>query len=73
MELRSDTGVLSHWKDYEALVVFVFLQHKDRALFFVTDDEYVIVPMVPQIGVFRHGRVHELNCTAVELLLKVRI
>ncbi|XP_066996136.2 serpin B8 [Anabrus simplex] len=71
LELRSDSGVMSHWKDYQRLGVFTFLSHQAAAAFHRTPTQSVTVPMIPQVGVFRSGRVDHLNCQAIELLLEV--
>lgn len=71
LELRSDSGVISHWKDYDQLAAFSFLSHQAAAPFHRTSTDTVLVPMVPQVGEFRAGRVHQLNADAVELPLQV--
>lgn len=71
LELRSDSGVISHWKDYDQLAAFSFLSHQTAAPFHRTSTDTIPVPMVPQVGKFRTGRVHQLNAHAVELPLQV--
>lgn len=71
LELRSDSGVMSHWKDYDRLAAFSFLSHEPAAPFQRTPTDIVSVPMVPQVGHFRAGRIHQLNSHAVELPLEV--
>jgi hypothetical protein len=71
LELRSDSGVMSHWKDYDQLAAFSFLSHETAAPFHRTSTDTIPVPMVPQVGEFRAGRVHQLNAHAVELPLQV--
>ncbi|KAJ4444246.1 hypothetical protein ANN_06037 [Periplaneta americana] len=71
LELRSDSGVMSHWKDYDRLAAFSFLSHESAAPFHRTPTETIPVPMVPQVGVFRAGRVQQLNANAIELPLEV--
>ena len=71
LELRSDSGVMSHWKDYDRLAAFSFLSQETAAPFHRTSTDTVRVPMVPQVGEFRAGRVHQLNAQAVELPLQV--
>jgi len=71
LELRSDSGVISHWKDYDQLATFSFLSHQTAAPFHRTSTDTIPVPMVPQVGKFRAGRVHQLNAHAVELPLQV--
>jgi hypothetical protein len=71
LELRSDSGVMSHWKDYDQLATFSFLSHQSAAPFHRTSTDTIHVPMVPQVGEFRTGRVHQLNAHAVELPLQV--
>nr|CAD7403836.1 unnamed protein product [Timema poppensis] len=70
LELRSDSGVMSHWKDYHRLAAFAFLSHVASAPFRRSPSETVQVPMIPQVGVFRTGRVDHLKCEAVELPLE---
>ncbi|PSN41682.1 hypothetical protein C0J52_07698 [Blattella germanica] len=72
LELRSDSGVMSHWQDYERLASFSFLSHQDAAPFHRTPSEVVTVPMIPQVGVFRASRLEQLSAYAVELPLEVR-
>jgi hypothetical protein len=71
LELRSDSGVMSHWKDYDKLAAFSFLSSQTAAPFHRTSTDTIHVPMVPQVGQFRAGRVHQLNAHAVELPLQV--
>jgi hypothetical protein len=71
LELRSDSGVMSHWKDYDRLAAFSFLSHEASAPFQRTPTDTVLVPMVPQVGEFRAGRISQLNAHAVELPLEV--
>ena len=71
LELRSDSGVMSHWKDYDQLAAFSFISHQTAAPFHRTSTDIIPVPMVPQVGEFRAGRVHQLNAHAVELPLQV--
>nr|CAD7439926.1 unnamed protein product [Timema bartmani] len=61
LELRSDSGVMSHWKDYHRLAAFAFLSHVASAPFRRSPSETVQVPMIPQVGVFRTGRVDHLK------------
>jgi hypothetical protein len=62
---------MSHWKDYDRLAAFSFLSHEAAAPFQRTPTDTVLVPMVPQVGQFRAGRVSQLNAHAVELPLQV--
>lgn len=71
LELRSDSGVMSHWKDYDRLAAFSFLSHEPAASFQRTPTDTIPVPMVPQVGDFRAGRIHQLNAHGVELPLEV--
>ncbi|KDR16748.1 leukocyte elastase inhibitor A-like [Zootermopsis nevadensis] len=71
LELRSDSGVMSHWKDYDRLAAFSFLSHEPAAPFQRTPTDTIPVPMVPQVGDFRAGRIHQLNAHGVELPLEV--
>jgi hypothetical protein len=52
---------MSHWKDYDQLAAFSFLSHQTAAPFHRTSTDTIAVPMVPQAGQFRAGRVHQLN------------
>ncbi|GLG99281.1 Putative serine protease 61 [Gryllus bimaculatus] len=71
LELRTDSGVMSHWRDYQRLGVFTFLSHRGAAPFHRAPGDAVAVPMIPQVGVFRSGRLDHLACSAVELQLEV--
>ncbi|KAJ9577140.1 hypothetical protein L9F63_006262 [Diploptera punctata] len=71
LHLRSDSGVMSHWQDYDRLATFSFLTHQAGAPFHRSPKEIVTVPMIPQVGVFRASRLQQLNAHAVELPLQV--
>ena len=71
MELQSDTGVMSHWKDFHKLAVYTYLSHKSAAPFTTFSGEVIQVPMIPQVGFFRAGFIPRLNSFSVELLLEV--
>jgi hypothetical protein len=49
----ADTGVLSHWRELEALAVFTFLQHSNAASFFLNNGTERKIPAVPFIGRFQ--------------------
>ncbi|XP_054271468.1 serpin I2 isoform X2 [Macrosteles quadrilineatus] len=72
LSLQSDSGVMSHWKDYQRLAVYTYLSHEAAAPFTLLSGATVQVPMVPQVGVFRRGRLNRLNCLAVQLPLESR-
>ncbi|XP_071453467.1 serpin B8-like [Hetaerina americana] len=79
LELHSDVGILSHWQDYERLPVYVFLSHETAAPFYLrtssgssTSRKEILVPMIPQVGVFRNGYDEKLGCSAVELLFEAK-
>ncbi|XP_034248353.1 serine proteinase inhibitor A3K-like [Thrips palmi] len=57
LSLSSDTGVMSHWRDFHLLPVYVLLSHQAAAPFTRGPKDVVTVPMVPLVGVFRFGRV----------------
>lgn len=46
MEVSSDTGVISHWKDYKSLAVYTYLE-QSQSSFSLPDGNSVEVPMVP--------------------------
>lgn len=73
VELRVDAGVLSHWKDFDRLGVFTYLSQQAAAPFQRSGrvDDVVDVPMIPQVGMFRAGKVASLGCQALELPLEV--
>ncbi|KAG8237246.1 hypothetical protein J437_LFUL011274 [Ladona fulva] len=71
LEFHSDTGILSHWQDYEHLPVYMFLSHETSAPF-TSNGKVEYVPMVPQVGVFKSGHIDYLNSTAVELLFEAK-
>jgi hypothetical protein len=71
LELQSDTGVMSHWKDFHKLAVYTYLSHQSAAPFTTSSGEVMQVPMIPQVGTFRAGVIPQLNSQAVELLLEV--
>lgn len=71
LELRSDSGIMSHWKDYQRLSAFAFLNHQASSPFQRRLNDVVQVPMIPQVGVFRSGRVDYLKSSVIELPLEV--
>lgn len=73
LDLQTDTGVMSHWKDYEKLAVYTYLSHQPAAPFMTSNGSVLHVPMIPQIGTFRAGYLPKLNSQAVELPLSVSI
>ncbi|KAK3920852.1 Glia-derived nexin [Frankliniella fusca] len=79
LSLSSDTGVMSHWRDFHLLPVYVLLSHQAAAPFTRPSGpkDVLTVPMVPLVGVFRFGRVaaregQNAACWAVEVPLEAR-
>lgn len=71
MELRTDTGVMSHWKDYQKLVVYTYLSYSSSAPFYSSLNKTVNIPMIPLIGYFKAGYIPVLDCEGAELLFEV--
>lgn len=71
LELHSDTGVMSHWKDFDKLAVYTYLTHQPSSPFITYNGTNVEVPMIPQVGLFRAGYINKLSSQAVELILEV--
>ncbi|XP_046985665.1 intracellular coagulation inhibitor 3-like [Schistocerca americana] len=73
LEIRTDAGVLSHWRDLDRTGTLAFLSPQQTTLFQRSGrvGDTIVVPMVPHLGLFRSGRVAPLACTAIELPLKV--
>lgn len=71
LELRSDTGIISHWKDYQKLATYTYLSYQPSAPFTKSDGSIVYVPMIPQTGMFKIGYVPQLKCLAAELMFEV--
>uniref|UniRef100_A0A2S2R7H1 Uncharacterized protein n=1 Tax=Sipha flava TaxID=143950 RepID=A0A2S2R7H1_9HEMI len=71
LELRSDTGIISHWKDYQKLATYTYSSYQSSAPFTKSDGSIVHVPMIPQIGMFKIGYVPQLKCLAAELMFEV--
>jgi serine protease inhibitor len=70
LELRSDTGIISHWKDYQKLATYTYLSYQSSAPFTRADGSIVHVPMIPQTGSFKIGYVPQLKCLAAELMFE---
>ncbi|XP_026822985.1 leukocyte elastase inhibitor-like [Rhopalosiphum maidis] len=70
LELRSDTGIISHWKDYQKLATYTYLSYQPSAPFTKADGSIVHVPMIPQTGMFKIGYVPQLKCLAAELMFE---
>lgn len=70
LELRSDTGIISHWKDYQKLATYTYLTYQPSAPFTKADGSIVHVPMIPQTGMFKIGYVPQLKCLAAELMFE---
>lgn len=73
LELRSDTGIISHWKNYQKLATYTYVSYKSSEPFTKADGSIVRVPMIPQIGMFKIGHVLQLKCLAAELVFEVGI
>lgn len=71
LELRSDTGIISHWKDYQKLATYTYLSYQPSAPFTKADGSIVHVPMIPQTGMLKIGYVPQLKCLAAELMFEV--
>lgn len=71
LELRSDTGIISHWKDYQKSATYTYLSYQSSAPFTKADDSITHVPMIPQKGMFKIGYVPQLKCMAAELIFEV--
>jgi len=71
LELRSDTGIISHWKDYQKLAPYTYLSYQSSAPFTRADSSIVHVPMIPQTGSFKIGNVPQLKCLAAEFMFEV--
>lgn len=71
LELRSDTGIISHWKDYQKLAPYTYISYQSSAPFTRADGSIVHVPMIPQTGSFKIGYVPQLKCLAAELIFEV--
>lgn len=71
LEFHTDTGVMSHWKDFDKLAVYTYLTHQASAPFITDKGASVEVPMIPQVGMFRVGYIRKLSSQAVELHLEV--
>ena len=61
----------THLDVYKRQAVYTYLSHQAAAPFRLSDGGTVHVPMIPQVGIFRIGRLHRLNCIAVQLPLEV--
>lgn len=72
LQLHSDTGVMSHWKDFDKLVVYTYLTHQPSASFITSNGTTIEVPMIPQVGTFRAGYINKLSSQAVELFLETK-
>ncbi len=71
LDFRTDTGIMSHWKDYQKLVVYTYLTYSASAPFYVSVNKTVNIPMIPQIGYFKAGYLPKLDCQGAELLFEV--
>lgn len=70
LELRSDSGVMSHWKDYQKLAVYTYLSYSPAAPFLSSLENTTFAPMIPLVGIYRSGRIDRLSCQGVELLFE---
>lgn len=72
MEVHTDTGVMSHWKDFDKLAVYTYLTHHPAAPFISEKGITIEVPMIPQVGTYRAGYINRLKSQAVEIHLEVK-
>ncbi|XP_050520884.1 leukocyte elastase inhibitor-like [Daktulosphaira vitifoliae] len=70
LELRSDTGLISHWKNYQNFATNTYLSYLPSAPFTLANGSIVYVPMIPQGGQYKIGYVERLKCLAVELMFE---
>ncbi|KAK9498322.1 hypothetical protein O3M35_002980 [Rhynocoris fuscipes] len=70
LELKTETGVMCHWKDFDKLAVYTYLTHQPSSEFRTHTGHIVLTPMIPQVGIFRAGYLPKLNSQAVELPLQ---
>lgn len=64
---------MSHWRDYQKLVVFTYLSYSASDTFYTSFNKTVNVPMIPFIGFFKAGYSPKLDCQGAELLFEVHI
>ncbi|XP_014275352.1 leukocyte elastase inhibitor [Halyomorpha halys] len=72
LEIHTDTGVMSHWKDFDKLAVYTYLTHHPSAPFLSEKGVTIEVPMIPQVGTYRAGYIKRLKSQAVELHLETK-
>lgn len=72
LELRTDSGIMSHWKDFQKLVVYTYLSYSASAPFYGAMNKTTNIPMIPLIGYFKAGYLSKLDCEGAELLFEVR-
>ncbi|XP_050425941.1 serpin A9-like [Adelges cooleyi] len=70
LELRSDTGLISHWKDYQKLATYTYVSYLSSAPFTTANGSTIHVPMIPQVGRYKIGYVPQLKCLAAELMFE---
>ncbi|XP_065212297.1 serpin B13-like [Planococcus citri] len=70
LELRTDTGIMSHWRDYQKLVVFTYLSYSSSEPFYSHMNKTINVPMIPLIGYFKAGYLPKLESNGAELLFE---
>lgn len=71
VSLQSDSGVMSHWKDFHKLAVYTYLSHEAASPFTTATGAITLVPFIPQVGVFRAGHLPNLLSHVVQLPLQV--
>lgn len=69
VELRTDTGLMSHWKDYTKLSVYTYLSHKPSHAFLSHGKSYN-VPMIPYVGFIHAGYNPKIGSTVAQLLFE---
>ncbi|XKL60736.1 hypothetical protein PGB90_007793 [Kerria lacca] len=70
LELRTDSGIMSHWKDFQKLVVYTYLSYSASAPFYGAMNKTTNIPMIPLIGYFKAGYLSKLDCEGAELLFE---
>ncbi|KAL1454862.1 hypothetical protein WDU94_008993 [Cyamophila willieti] len=69
IELRTDTGLMSHWKDFSKLSVYTYLSHKPSHPFRSHGKSYN-VPMIPYVGYIHAGYNAKIGSTVAQLFFE---